>query len=265
VYANALPGGERNQKILELLAETGLDPRGEGRIEFSWGAYLGVSSGAVCRSPKIPSRIRMAISTRSGSPSVASFLRELGIALHLAYTDPSLPVEQRRLGDEAVTLASGLLLESLLREVSFLSRAFSLPRHRAADFVRLQTFVSLYRSRRDVGILRYELARFEGGAGPESYEDLLREATGFRHDARAAGWEIDGEFGSARRIRATQLAGVLGAVLRSRFDEDWFRNPATGGFLRDLFGKGRRYSARELAVQMGFDASGYGAYLSTLR
>jgi hypothetical protein len=47
------------------------------------------------------------------------------------------------------------------------------------------------------------------------------------------------------------LGGVLHESLRERFDEDWFLNPRTGGFLRDLWARGQSEPVEALAADVG--------------
>jgi hypothetical protein len=263
-YDRFLTGGDRTRGIFDLVAGTGLDPYAEGRIEVTWGAYLGVAAGAVCRAPGVPEPVRLAVSTRSGRLAIGSFLTAFGTALHTAYTDPALPAEQRRLGDESVPAAVGCLFRSLLLSRSFLGRAFGMPKTEIAAYLRLEALATLLSVRREIGLLRWGLALHGDRAEPGVYAELLTEATAVRHDPRAALWEVDGEFAAARGIRAAQLGATLGQQLRSRFDEDWFRNPAAGPHLRNLFATGRQFSAPELSVQLSSTPLGFGPVLEEL-
>src|SRR5690606_9091264 len=204
-FDSLLPGGEQNRRIPALIAESGISPDAEGRISIEWEAYLGGSTGALCRTPEVPGRILLAVGARSGRAPLAFFLRAYGIALHHGYTDPELPVEQRRLGDDSVPRASGGLFESLLWTPAFLTRVYDLPRTRLPDLLRVSALCTLLAVRRDVARLAYELAYYEGSGAPDTYTDLLTEATGLRHDPRRAVWSVEPEFDSARRIRAAQL------------------------------------------------------------
>ncbi|MEX2571467.1 MAG: hypothetical protein WD737_09170 [Gemmatimonadota bacterium] len=252
-----LPGADRNRRIAETIGETGLDPAAEGRIEIDWEAYLGAATGAICWAPRVPEEVRLAVTARSGRMAVASFLREYGMGLHAAYTDPELPVEQRRLGDASVPMATGRLFESLLQVPAFVTRLYDIPKHRLEDYLGLAEVWRHFEIRRQIGRLHFEVAYYDGEGDDGTYAELLTNATGVRHDPREALWTVDPGFGSARRIRAAQLAAVLGDTLRQRFDDDWFRNPRSGGHLRDLFAPGRSYSAAELAIQMGVGRLGW--------
>jgi hypothetical protein len=249
-YDGLLPGGDRNRRILGALGGAGIDPLADGRISVDWGSFLGGEAGAVCRTPQVPSGVRLAVSTRSGRPAVASFMRGYGYALHHAYTREDLPVEQRRLGDDSVARGTGALFESLLRNPTFLRRTFEFPSSRIDDYLGLAELINLLELRREIGRFLFEVAFYTDPGVEDAYVELLGRATGMRHDRRAAIWAVDPEFSSARRIRAAQLGATLALVLRDRFDLDWFRNPRAGNFLQDLFADGRRYSAPELCVQV---------------
>lgn len=249
-YDSLLRGGEGHRAVLEAIGSTGIDPLADGRIQVEWEAYLGVAAGAVCRTFAVPERIRLAVSPRSGRPSVESFLRSYGFALHHAYTDPALPIEHRRLGDESVPLGTAALFESLLREPQFLTRVYGFSRGMLPDYLALATLCHHLQLRREIGRLRFELACYGEGADAAVFADLMTEATRLKHDPRAASWSLGVEFTSARRLRGAQLGTILSDAVRNRFDEDWFRNPATGEYLKSMFENGRRYSAPELAVQL---------------
>lgn len=257
-YDSMLPGGEANRKILEVIGESGLDPHGAGHLEVEWETYLAASPGASCWTLEVPARVRLGVGARSGRSAIASFLSAYGYGLHHAYTSADLPVEQRRLGDDSVPLASAFLFESLLRTPAFLVHLYEFPRTRLPEYRSLSALCALGEIRRDVARLRFEIAYYTDGAGGAEYSELMTHATGLRHDPRAALWQIDPEFSSARRIRAAQLGARYAIALRNRFDEDWFRNPKAGAYLAELFENGRRFSAQEMAVQISSSALGYG-------
>ena len=75
----------------------------------------------------------------------------------------------------------------------------------------------------------------------------LTEATGFRYAPEDALLDLDDGFYAARYLRAWQLEALLASHLTERFDEDWFRNPRCGPALLELFARGQRDDAAELA------------------
>ena len=48
------------------------------------------------------------------------------------------------------------------------------------------------------------------------------------------------------------LESMLSRYLVENFDEDWFRNPRTGEFLKELWSNGQRYRAEEVARQLAY-------------
>lgn len=261
-YDSIFSGADRYRGILESLDSAGLDPSAEGRIRIERDVNLSGGAGGIAGPIRVPEEVRLAIAARAGKPAASSFLRALGIALHSGYTDPDLPVEQRRLADESVTLASGGLCESLLRNPAFLRQLYDFPKERLGDFLALTVLGALFTLRRDIALLHFEIEFYDEQADGARFAELLTEATGFRHDPRAAVWQVSSEFAPAGKLRAAQLAAIHAQTLRQRFDEDWFRNPEAGAYLRDLFSQGRRYSAPELAIQLSSAPLGYDVILN---
>jgi Zn-dependent oligopeptidase len=76
----------------------------------------------------------------------------------------------------------------------------------------------------------------------------LSEATGFRYSPDDAYTDVDPRFYVGRYLQAWQLQAVLATELTERFNEDGWRNPNAGPWLRDaLFAEGQRATAGELA------------------
>jgi hypothetical protein len=243
--------------LLRSLGGMGLEPLRESGFLVEWDADTGPLRGGVCGPVRVPGRVLLAVSRRADPAAMGSALAAYGTALHHVFTDPSLPLEDRRLGDGGVAEGSGQLFRSLAWSPPWVRRAYGSDQARSHDAVRLEVLLALLAVRRDIARLRFELAFYAGEAGPPEYADLLLEATGFRHDPREAVWRVEVECDSARRLRAAQLGAAYALILRDRFDEDWFRNPATGAFLRQLFVTGRRSSAEEIATRLTGSVLGF--------
>ena len=85
---------------------------------------------------------------------------------------------------------------------------------------------------------------------PDLYVATLTGATGFRYQRADAFVDVDPRFYSARYLRAWQLQSVLAESLVERFDDDWWRNPSAGPWIvRELFARGQRELAEELALR----------------
>ena len=79
----------------------------------------------------------------------------------------------------------------------------------------------------------------------------MRHATGVRYDPRSFLEHAEGDFTSARRLRAWMLSAILSNELRERYDVDWPTNPRAGASLRELYSLGRMEDASDLAKRFG--------------
>jgi len=62
--------------------------------------------------------------------------------------------------------------------------------------------------------------------------------------------EPEPELFTGRRLRAWALEVRLRSTLLERFNEDFWRNPASGRWLRDLFSRGRRDDAESISEEL---------------
>jgi hypothetical protein len=60
------------------------------------------------------------------------------------------------------------------------------------------------------------------------------------------------------------FAGTIHAVLRDRFDEDWFLNPKSGPFLRELWAEGQEGRVEDLALGLGVGELGFGPLMEMI-
>jgi len=65
---------------------------------------------------------------------------------------------------------------------------------------------------------------------------------------------MDEGFYSADYLRAWIRSAQLRSHLLSEIGDDWWRDPATGDILRDLFLEGTKPTSEEVAGRLGFDA-----------
>ena len=63
-------------------------------------------------------------------------------------------------------------------------------------------------------------------------------------------FDVDPQLYSARYLRGWALEARLQRTLRERFNEDFWRNPATGAWLRTLFARGGAVEAEALAHEL---------------
>jgi hypothetical protein len=65
---------------------------------------------------------------------------------------------------------------------------------------------------------------------------------------------MDAGFYSADYLRAWIRSAQLRRHLIQTVGDDWWRNPATGDLLRELFSEGTKPSSEDIAARIGFDA-----------
>lgn len=240
----------------------GLDLTAEGRIELDLAERPTKSPRAFCSAIRVPDEVKLVLRPYGGYDDYTTFLHELGHALHFAYVDPGQPMEFRRLGDNGVTEGYAIGFDHLMQVPAFLH---SVGVDQPQDFLRFIAFRELVLLRRYAAKFSYERSLHRQGAGPEraaEYAERLTEATGARAPAALYLDDVDPHFYCIRYLRAWMLAGTLHATLRERFDEDWFRNPRTGAFLRELWALGQAEPAEALARErLGVDTLTFGPLL----
>jgi hypothetical protein len=208
---------------------------------------------------EIPADVRVLLRLVGGWQDVAASLRGLGVAQHVAHTDPSLRVWERWLGDTSPTLGYGYLLEGLLRDSTWLAQQLE---YTASDDFRVIAHLEwLHRLRRVAALAQYEsqLWQAEPGASMAGiFEETLSAATRVRQFGdeylgvlQGAPWST---LRSARELRAEVFAAQLRLFLRREFDEEWWRSGRAAYFIKDeLWRPGRRHTAEELLGFMGFE------------
>lgn len=269
---NWLDGSCDESAVLELLrkdlTEIGLPLQVGDRVVIEHESFPGPGMSACCAPIRVPRRIVLLVTPTITRPGCFALMREVGRALHYAYTDRRLPFEYRALGDMSVVEAHGWLFGSLGGSRAWVRRLGPMGSHQFDEYLRLVAFLDLYHVRRSVSQLQFDLELADSDRPAEMGErwaELLRGATAFGFDPRGYLARLGQRFGVARYLRGRMLAAQLARELRQRFDEDWFRNPSTGSFLEEWLGPGLQYSAVELAAELGEDRLCADALLGSIR
>lgn len=250
----AFPASDLEPSIRRHAAELAIDPFAGGRIIFDLAEREGKDSRAFCAPVRVPDEVYLVLRPHGGVTDYTTLLHELGHALHFGYADPHYPFEYRWLGDNSVTEGYAMLFDHLMQDRGWLIRYTGLGRNEVGEFLRTAAFEELHFLRRYCAKLLYELEVYSGKTPwdvlPDVYVETLSTATGFRYRSADAFIDLDPRFYSSRYLRAWQLQSILARSLVTRFDEDWFRNPAAGPWMvENLFAEGQRETATELAVR----------------
>ncbi len=224
------------------------------------------SPRAFCSALRIPDEIYLVISPQGGEYDYGAMFHEGGHSQHFAHADPSLPFALRGLGDNSVTEGFAFVLEHIMAIPSWLERCLGFRDH--AAYRAAQRFNRLYMFRRYAAKLLFEAElhnRADVRGRQKRYADLLTAATGARYAPEDYLFDVDDAYYCARYLRAWIFDAQLRALLRDRFGDDWFAQPAAGAKLIELWSHGQRYDAPGLLRReglVGLDAGAIAAELS---
>jgi hypothetical protein len=176
-----------------------------------------------------------------------ALFHEAGHTEHYAHTSADLPVESRRLGDNAVTEGWAMLLELLVNDPAWLERRldFGKPDEFAAE----ATAGLLYFVRRYAAKFLYEL-ELHAGDEPETmrqrYVERMQDALKIEVSETDYLADVDPGFYSSSYLRAWAFESTLRGFLREEFGRAWFTRREAGSLLRELWHEGQRPTADEL-------------------
>jgi hypothetical protein len=254
---------------LATLAELGFDLAASTNIKLDLDDRPQKSPRACVIASDPPSIVHLITRAQGGLHDYQAFLHEAGHALHYGGVDPALPMTFRRLSrDHALTEIYSYIVEAISKEPEWHARYFGLSDSEAAQNAEATTFLEAILFRRYEAKLRYELgfwSRFaDVGGTPDGYEETLTAATGVRYTSSGYLADMDAGFYSADYLRAWVRSAQLRRHLIETVGADWWRSPATGDLLRELFREGTRPSSEEIAARIGFDPLDTGPLLHEL-
>jgi oligoendopeptidase F len=233
------------------LAGLGIDLRAQENVELDLEPRPTKTPRAFCAPIEVPGRVVLVIQPMGGPDDWHALFHEAGHTEHYAHTAPDLPVEARRLGDNAVTEGWAMLLELLVNDPVWLSRRL--------DFARPDEFAAeaatcvLYFVRRYAAKFLYELELHAGGALdelPARYRERMYDALKVEVSPTDYLTDIDAGFYSSSYLRAWAFEALLRAFLREEFGRAWFARPEAGSLLRELWSEGQRPTADELVDEV---------------
>jgi hypothetical protein len=229
------------------LAELGIDLRGQANVHLDIEERPNKTPRAFCAPIEVPGRVVLVIQPIGGPDDWRALFHEAGHTEHFAHTSPDLAVEERRLGDNAVTEGWAMLLQDLVDEPAWLNRRLDVPR--TDEFAAEGATGLLYFVRRYSAKLLYEL-EFHAAADPADlaprYVELLSEALKIEPSATDFLGDIDSGFYCTAYLRSWAFEAQMRAFLREKFGNAWFARRDAGSLLRELWSEGQRMNADEL-------------------
>jgi hypothetical protein len=239
---------ERMLPALEqTLADLGIDLNAQSNVHLDIEARPSKSPRAFCAPIEVPDRVMLVIQPIGGKDDWEALFHEAGHTEHYANTSADLPMEDRRLGDMAVTEGWAALLEKLVTEPAWLKRRLDVPRPEALAYE--GAVMALFFARRYSAKLLYEIEFFQAD-DPASmkgrYAELLGDALKFPVNPQSYLDDIDGSYYVIGYLRSWAFEAQLRDYLRQTFGNDWFASREAGGLLRELWSLGQGPTADDL-------------------
>ena len=229
------------------LSGLGIDLSSQPNVELDVEQREKKSPRAFCAPIEVPGRVVLVIKPMGGPDDWRALFHEAGHTEHFANTAPDLPVESKRMGDNAVTEGWAFLFEHLVNNPAWLTRRLDFPRPQ--EFASEGAAMLLYVVRRYCAKILYELELHQTD-DPESmkqrYVELLGQA--LKIEPSPTDWlaDVDSGFYVTRYLRAWGFDAQLSFHLRERFGSEWFATRDAGSLLRELWSLGQGPTADEL-------------------
>jgi hypothetical protein len=246
-WDEGFPADKMVPALKATLADLGIDLDSQENVQLDIEQRPQKSPRAFCSPIEVPDRVMLVIQPIGGADDWRAFFHEAGHAEHYGNTARDLAMEEKRLGDAAVTEGWAMLLQHLTDEPRWLSRRLDFPRpneYAAEGMMWLLFFVRRYAAK-----LLYELEFFDDGdfeAMPRRYVELLGDATKIEPSAANYLGDIDAGFYVYSYLRSWAFEAQLRDHLRGRFGTEWFASREAGSLLRELWAEGQRPTADEL-------------------
>jgi hypothetical protein len=229
------------------LADFGIDLHAQENVHLDLEERATKTPRAFCAPIEVPGKVMLVIQPIGGADDWRALFHEAGHTEHYAHMSPALPLEARRLGDNAVTEGWATLLELLVDDPVWLARRLDFGR--PGDFAGEAATVRLYLVRRYAAKLLYELELHAGGdlgAMRERYAEILADATKIEPSKSDFLSDVDDGFYVTNYLRSWAFEAQMRAFLREEFGSAWFSRREAGSLLRELWHEGQRLSADDL-------------------
>ncbi len=238
--------------LRQTLAGLGIDLDAQATLHLDIEARPLKSPRAFCAPIRVPDEVMLVIMPRGGQDDYTSIMHEAGHSEHYAHVAADLPFAHKYLGDNSVTEAYAMLLESVVYDPCWLSEVLGAAE--TATYLRHARFHKIYMLRRYASKLLYELQLHRGdGAGmADVYSTLLGGNLGVRVAPENYLVDVDDNFYAARYLRAWIFEVQLRRRLRETYGERWFASRAAGELLVGLWREGQQQNAEELARALGY-------------
>jgi hypothetical protein len=246
-WDSAFPKDQMLPALEATLSDLGIDLRSQENVHLDIEERPRKTPRAFCAPIEVPGRVMLVIQPIGGPDDWRALFHEAGHTEHFAHTSPDLAVEDRRLGDNAVTEGWAMLLQHLTDEPAWLTRRLDFPR--PAEFAREGATGLLYFVRRYCAKLLYELefhAADDVTALAPRYVELLGDALKVEPSPADYLSDLDAGFYVTAYLRSWAFEAQMRTFLREKFGRTWFADRNAGSLLRELWGEGQSMTADEM-------------------
>jgi hypothetical protein len=231
------------------LSDLGIDLRSQENVHLDIEQRPNKTPRAFCAPIEVPDKVMLVIQPMGGADDWRALFHEAGHTEHYAHTSADLSVEERRLGDNAVTEGWATLLQALTDDPAWLSRRLDFPRPQ--EFAVEGATGFLYFVRRYCAKLLYELEFFAAKDVVDDgiarrYVELLGDALKIQPSSTDYLGDIDSSFYVTAYLRSWAFEAQIRTHLRERFGSDWFTKREAGSLLRELWSTGQSMDADEM-------------------
>jgi hypothetical protein len=246
-WDSSFPADKMMPALEGTLADLGVDLYGQENVELDVEQREKKTPRAFCSPIEVPQRVVLVIQPIGGVDDWRALFHEAGHTEHFAHTRADLSVEERRLGDYAVTEGWAMLLEHLVQDAAWLNRRLDVPR--PTEFVAESATGLLYLVRRYCAKVLYEL-ELHVADDPRTmqprYVEILADALKIEPSATDYLGDVDAGFYCTEYVRAWAFEAQLKRYFREKFGSTWFTQRSAGLLLHDLWSEGQRPTADEI-------------------
>jgi hypothetical protein len=247
----AFPKDKMVPALEASLADLGVDLRSQRNVELDLEDRPNKSPRAFCVGIEIPERVVLVIKPQGGPDDWRALFHEAGHTEHFAHTSPALTVEEKRLGDNAVTEGWAMLIEHLTIDPVWLERRLDFPR--PYEYAAEGATQLLWLLRRYCAKLLYEVELHAAGdvtSMRPRYVELLSEALKVAPSDTDYLADVDEGFYASQYLRAWAFEAQLRSYLREKFGNAWFTRRDAGSLLRELWSEGQKPTADEILAEV---------------
>ncbi len=251
-YDACFPAAKLLEVYRETMAGLGIQVDAQKNIEIDSLARPRKNCRAFCMPISVPSDIRLVIRPTGGQSDYQSLFHESGHAQHYAWASESLRPEFKHTGDYALTETYAFLFNHLISDRAWLTEFLGFRDNQ--DFIRSSLLARLITVRRHIAKLIYERELHAGedlARSAQVYAELQTAATKFKTGSTEFLFDLDDGFYSASYVRAWAFEVQLREHMKTRFGQQWWASRRAGNFLKEIWETGDRYTADEMAVQIG--------------